>query len=68
MQNQTTGSGNSKKLRLFGVNLECRADESEAEPELEPELSTPVGSPMSSQGQAHYPQSHRYNHMVHQMF
>ncbi|CAA2966558.1 B3 domain-containing At2g36080-like [Olea europaea subsp. europaea] len=63
MQNLTTGSGNSKKLRLFGVNLECRADESEAEPELEPELSTPVGSPMSSQGQAHYPQSHRYNHM-----
>ncbi|CAI9783323.1 unnamed protein product [Fraxinus pennsylvanica] len=57
MQNQTTGSGNSKKLRLFGVNLECQADEPE------PELSTPGGSPMSSQGQAHYPQSHRYNRM-----
>ncbi|KAK6139881.1 hypothetical protein DH2020_026395 [Rehmannia glutinosa] len=65
VQNQTTttGSGNSKRLRLFGVNMECQlADESEP--------STPVGSPMSSQGQAHHhhhqPGYHQYyssNHM-----
>ncbi|KAK6147290.1 hypothetical protein DH2020_018202 [Rehmannia glutinosa] len=48
-QTTTTGSGNSKRLRLFGVNMECQlADESEP--------STPVGSPMSSQGQAHHHQ------------
>ncbi|PIN16664.1 hypothetical protein CDL12_10689 [Handroanthus impetiginosus] len=54
--NQTT-SGNSKRLRLFGVNLECQADDSEP--------STPVGSPMSSQGQAHQHPYHQYysNHM-----
>ncbi|KAI3471784.1 hypothetical protein Pfo_030658 [Paulownia fortunei] len=58
LQNQTTAaSGNSKRLRLFGVNLECQADESEP--------STPVGSPMSSQGQAHQHPYHQYysNHM-----
>ncbi|KAF2307687.1 hypothetical protein GH714_030803 [Hevea brasiliensis] len=38
------GSGvqNSKRLRLFGVNLECQIDESEP--------STPDGSSLSSQG------------------
>ncbi|KAL3646903.1 hypothetical protein CASFOL_009447 [Castilleja foliolosa] len=47
--NQTRAkSGNSKKLRLFGVNLEFwEADE--PEPVLTPE----DGSPMSSQGQTH---------------
>ncbi|GMP49788.1 hypothetical protein CsSME_00016649 [Camellia sinensis var. sinensis] len=46
VQNQTTpSSGNSKRLRLFGVNLECQTDGSEP--------STPDGSSMSSQGQAH---------------
>ncbi|XP_050226362.1 B3 domain-containing protein At2g36080-like [Mercurialis annua] len=41
-QNQTIPLGNSKRLRLFGVNLECQLDESEP--------STPDGSSMSSQG------------------
>ncbi|KDP36181.1 hypothetical protein JCGZ_08825 [Jatropha curcas] len=42
-QNQTTALGNSKRLRLFGVNLECQLDESEP--------STPDGSSsLSSQG------------------
>ncbi|KAL3642718.1 hypothetical protein CASFOL_013533 [Castilleja foliolosa] len=62
-QNQTA-NGNSKRLRLFGVNMECY-DESEP--------STPLGSPMSSQSQAqaqaHYPYHHQHqyysnNHMV----
>ncbi|KAA8516773.1 hypothetical protein F0562_017029 [Nyssa sinensis] len=62
VQNQTTPSGNSKRLlRLFGVNMECQADDSEP--------STPDGSSISSQGQAHYnyyPQAHasnRHDHM-----
>ncbi|KAK4419423.1 B3 domain-containing protein [Sesamum alatum] len=58
-QNQTGGgSGNSKRLRLFGVNLECQADDSD--------LSTPISSPMSSQTQPHHPPYHQYynsNHM-----
>ena len=61
-KNQTTPVGNSKRLRLFGVNLECQMDESEP--------STPDGSSLSSQGPVHhqfYPQaysSNAYNHMV----
>ncbi|XP_011046922.1 PREDICTED: B3 domain-containing protein At2g36080 isoform X2 [Populus euphratica] len=39
-QNQTTPLGNSKRLRLFGVNLECQLDGSEP--------STPDGSTVSS--------------------
>lgn len=66
MQNHTTSSGNSKKLRLFGVNMECQAEEPEPEPE--PELSTLGGSPMSSQGQVHYPQPRNYSYMVHKIF
>ncbi|KAK4478771.1 hypothetical protein RD792_014270 [Penstemon davidsonii] len=46
-------NGNPKRLRLFGVNMECQPDESEP--------STPEGSPMSSQGQAHHHSYH--NHM-----
>ncbi|KAH6762165.1 AP2/B3-like transcriptional factor family protein [Perilla frutescens var. hirtella] len=54
-QTSSAGSGNSKTLRLFGVNLECQAEES------------PV-STMSSQGQAHQQPYHQYqyysnNHM-----
>ncbi|EEF31854.1 transcription factor, putative [Ricinus communis] len=41
-QNQTIPIGNSKRFRLFGVNLECQLDDSEP--------STPDGSSMSSQG------------------
>ncbi|KAI3447430.1 hypothetical protein Pfo_004095 [Paulownia fortunei] len=58
-QNQTAAtSGNSKRLRLFGVNLEWQADESEP--------STPEGSPMSSQGQTHQHPCHQYysNHQT----
>ncbi|KAA8518529.1 hypothetical protein F0562_016003 [Nyssa sinensis] len=60
-QKQTTPSGNSKRFRLFGVNLECQPDESEP--------YTPDGSSMSSQGEAHcqhYPKVHAsngHNHM-----
>ncbi|KAL6575051.1 hypothetical protein OROMI_012336 [Orobanche minor] len=57
-QNQTTsGSGNSKRLRLFGVNMECdqpAADESEQ----------PL-TPMSSQDQAHH---HHHHHPYHQYY
>ncbi|WCJ34249.1 AP2/B3-like transcriptional factor family protein [Euphorbia peplus] len=43
-QKQTTPIGNSKRLRLFGVNMECQLDESEP--------TTPDGSSSaSSQGQ-----------------
>ncbi|KAF4396921.1 hypothetical protein CsatB_019333 [Cannabis sativa] len=65
--NQTTSSpvhGNSKILRLFGVNLECHEQQSD-ENELEP--STPDGSSLSSQGPpAHhqfYPPAHYSDHM-----
>lgn len=45
-QNQTAQPGNSRRLRLFGVNLECQLDE--AEP------PTPDGSSLSSlQGPVH---------------
>ncbi|KAL2554240.1 B3 domain-containing protein [Forsythia ovata] len=48
LQSPSTPNGNSKRLRLFGVNVECHADES-GQP------STLDGSPMSSQkGQAHH--------------
>ncbi|CAA2957740.1 B3 domain-containing At2g36080-like [Olea europaea subsp. europaea] len=59
IQNQTTvPSGNSRKLRLFGVNLEC---------ELEP--STPdEGSSVSSQGQAPQYQFHQYNYSKYQTY
>ncbi|GMH09973.1 hypothetical protein Nepgr_011814 [Nepenthes gracilis] len=62
MQHQKTSSssspaGNSKRLRLFGVNLECQLDVSE------PQLSD--GSPPSSQGAAYnyfgYPSSHHHH-------
>lgn len=53
MQNQTTPSGNSKTVRLFGVNLECQSDE--------PVLAIPAGG--SSQGQAHY--HHNYSNTAH---
>ncbi|KAL0316074.1 UNVERIFIED_CONTAM: B3 domain-containing protein [Sesamum radiatum] len=64
-QATAVGSGNNwKRLRLFGVNLECweAGDESEAE-----------GSPMSSQGRAHpHPYHQHYSdhrtHMVRQIF
>ncbi|CAK7341927.1 unnamed protein product [Dovyalis caffra] len=53
-QNQAAQLGNSKRLRLFGVNLECQLDESD-------EPSTPEGSSLSSlQGPGHrqfYPPS-----------
>ncbi|KAK4392041.1 B3 domain-containing protein [Sesamum angolense] len=58
-QATVVGSGNNwKRLRLFGVNLECweAGDESEAE-----------GSPMSSQGRAHpHPYHQHYSdHRTH---
>ncbi|KAH7854475.1 hypothetical protein Vadar_014206 [Vaccinium darrowii] len=47
-QNQTsTPSGNSKTLRLFGVNLECQQQQPQPD---ESEPSTPDGSSTSSQG------------------
>ncbi|XP_022842764.1 B3 domain-containing protein At2g36080-like isoform X1 [Olea europaea var. sylvestris] len=46
LQSQSTPNGNSKTLRLFGVNVECHADESSQPP-------TPDDLPMSSEGQAH---------------
>ncbi|XAR69791.1 hypothetical protein NMG60_11001514 [Bertholletia excelsa] len=51
-QNPTVVNGNSKTLRLFGVNmeLECQADGSE--------LSTPDSSSVTSQGEAHHSQYH----------
>ncbi|KAF3441616.1 hypothetical protein FNV43_RR15531 [Rhamnella rubrinervis] len=54
-QNQTTTSavGNSKILRLFGVNMECQAEHDECEP------STPDGSSLSSHGPTHH---HFYPH------
>ncbi|CAI9778917.1 unnamed protein product [Fraxinus pennsylvanica] len=52
IQNKTPPSGNLRKLRLFGVNLE-----------YESEPSTPdEGSSISSQGQAHNYQFHQYNY------
>ncbi|KAL3628207.1 hypothetical protein CASFOL_027253 [Castilleja foliolosa] len=59
VQQEQQQNGNSRRLRLFGVNMECY-DESES--------STPLGlgSPMSSQAQAHHPYHHQYyynNHM-----
>ena len=64
VQNQTTSvNGNSKILRLFGVNLECQPD-NESEP------STPDGSSMSSHGPAHhqfYPPAYYSDHMVSQL-
>ncbi|KAL0347011.1 UNVERIFIED_CONTAM: B3 domain-containing protein [Sesamum calycinum] len=65
-QKQTTGgsgsgSGNSKTLRLFGVNLECQAEESDP--------STPVDSPMSSQqGQPHNTPPYHHHHQHHQYY
>ncbi|KAL2487052.1 B3 domain-containing protein [Abeliophyllum distichum] len=60
LQNQTTPSKNSRKLRLFGVNMECEADES-AEPSTPDESSS-----ISSQGQAYhqydYTKYHTYKH------
>lgn len=54
-QIQRTPAGNSKRLRLFGVNLECQLDEST-------EPATPDGSSSTNQGgQTHYqfyPQVH----------
>ncbi|KAL7096539.1 hypothetical protein ACP275_10G085800 [Erythranthe tilingii] len=58
LEKQTTGSGNPKRLRLFGVNMECQLADDVSDP------STPVGSPMSSQGHPHHPyHHHQYNHM-----
>ncbi|KAL7137300.1 hypothetical protein ABFS83_10G083100 [Erythranthe nasuta] len=58
LEKQTTGSGNPKRLRLFGVNMECQLADDVSDP------STPVGSPMSSQGHPHHPyHHHHYNHM-----
>ncbi|CAI9780236.1 unnamed protein product [Fraxinus pennsylvanica] len=49
LQSQSTPNRNSKRLRLFGVNVECHADESSQPP-------TPDDLPMSSECQAniHY--------------
>ncbi|GER29040.1 AP2/B3-like transcriptional factor family protein [Striga asiatica] len=66
-QSQTSSSsGNSKMLRLFGVNLECQQQAEDSDP------STPVGSPMSGLAQAqqyhhspyHHSQYYYSNHMV----
>lgn len=55
MQNQTTagaGGGNSKTLRLFGVNLECQSDE----PALRADGSN------QSEDQAHVVPHHHQQH------
>lgn len=52
VQNQTPSSssgGNSRILRLFGVNLECQQQQDD-----ESEPSTPDGSSLSSQGPTHH--------------
>ncbi|PON78055.1 B3 DNA binding domain containing protein [Parasponia andersonii] len=65
VQNPTASvSGNSKILRLFGVNLEChQADNNDDQSEP----STPDGSSLSSQGPAHhhqfYPPTYYSDHM-----
>ncbi|GKV38882.1 hypothetical protein SLEP1_g46741 [Rubroshorea leprosula] len=56
VQSQTTTGSSKRRLRLFGVNMECELDESEP--------STPDGSSMSSQGPAYqqfYSHSHPYS-------
>ncbi|KAI8562971.1 hypothetical protein RHMOL_Rhmol03G0077300 [Rhododendron molle] len=66
----SSSSGNSKTLRLFGVNMECHQ---QLPPPDESEPSTPDGSSTSSQGgQPHYyhystnlPHPSSSNHMVH---
>ncbi|KAH7512206.1 hypothetical protein FEM48_Zijuj12G0066000 [Ziziphus jujuba var. spinosa] len=61
-QNQTTPVGNSRILRLFGVNMECQPDDSEP--------STPDGSSLSTHGPSHqqfYPPYHS-DHMVRHPF
>ncbi|KAK3226935.1 hypothetical protein Dsin_006797 [Dipteronia sinensis] len=51
--------GNSKRLRLFGVNLECQMDESEP--------STPDGSSSLSVSPSHLqPHHHHHNHFYSQ--
>lgn len=45
-----SGGGNSKRVRLFGVNLECQVQEDQEDDE-EPQTSD--GSSLSSQGQVH---------------
>lgn len=66
LQNQTTAaSANSKRLRLFGVNLECQqqpdhdSETSSSEPPTPPEASSTW-----TQDQAHY-QFHSYNPRLH---
>ncbi|XP_073156957.1 B3 domain-containing protein At2g36080-like [Henckelia pumila] len=49
-QNQTRGGGNSRSVRLFGVNLECQADESDP------------STPTDGSGHGSYPQSQNYSH------
>ncbi|XP_062112668.1 B3 domain-containing protein At2g36080-like [Humulus lupulus] len=67
--NQTTSSvnGNSKILRLFGVNLECHEQQSDEINENGLEPSTPDGSSLSSQGppaqHQFYPPAHYSDHM-----
>ncbi|KAJ4830055.1 hypothetical protein Tsubulata_009667 [Turnera subulata] len=56
-QNQTMPAGNSKTLRLFGVNLECQLDEGEP--------STPDASSLSSQGPPFQSYSHSAPYSFH---
>ncbi|XP_075488004.1 B3 domain-containing protein At2g36080-like [Primulina tabacum] len=49
-QNQTRGGGNSRRVRLFGVNLECQADESD------------TSTPTDGSGHGPYNQSQNYSH------
>ncbi|KAL6521078.1 hypothetical protein OROGR_017647 [Orobanche gracilis] len=56
-QNQTTsGNGNSKRLRLFGVNMECD--------QPAPDESEQPSTPMSSQ----LDQAHHHHHPYHQYY
>ncbi|XP_027173454.1 B3 domain-containing protein At2g36080-like isoform X1 [Coffea eugenioides] len=69
LQNQTTAaaSANSKRLRLFGVNLECQQQpDHDSETSSEPP-TTPEASSTWTQDQAHY-QFHSYNPRLHHSY
>ncbi|XP_027068605.1 B3 domain-containing protein At2g36080-like isoform X2 [Coffea arabica] len=69
LQSQTTAaaSANSKRLRLFGVNLECQQQpDHDSETSSEPP-TTPEASSTWTQDQPHY-QFHSYNPRLHHSY
>ncbi|KAK4757416.1 hypothetical protein SAY87_018717 [Trapa incisa] len=60
-QSETPVTGNSRTLRLFGVNMECRLDESDKQ-------ASPEGSSLSSHGLGqHQPMYYHHQYPSHQM-